>query len=101
MYVFVSFLSLLLPLCLDYNFVAQTACDEFNIAVAFWFGVFCVHASGFGLSVTPKMGGGILILFDTNVRLYETVSRTIIILIPHMVWSNKEVKGGNCMCPDS
>jgi len=29
MYVLVSFLSLLLPLCLDYNFVAETACDEF------------------------------------------------------------------------
>ena len=52
-------------------------------------------ASGFGLSVTLKMGGEILILFDTNVSLYGTVSRTIIILIPRMVWSNKEVKGEN------
>jgi len=31
---------LLLPLCLDFNFVAEMACDEFNVAVAFWFGVF-------------------------------------------------------------
>jgi len=41
------------------------------------------------------MGGGILILFDTNISYYETVSHTIIILIPQMVWSNKEVKGEN------
>jgi len=62
---------------------------------------FCVRASGFGLSVTLKMGGGILIFFDTKISLYETMSRTVTILIPQMVWSNKEVKGDNCMCPDS